>query len=430
MTTLKSATRANSKQAPAKKRSAGRPSNREQRREELIRKATLLFNERGISGTSLSHLAEDLGIARASVYHYIKSRDELVFQCYKAACEATALDLSAAEKAGNGFEQIIAFMKLTLTPDRAPVAVLTEVNSLNPNIANIICDMNNANIARIMDMITLGQGDGSIRANDPLIVSQSIGGMLAWAQLLPLWTFKRNAVEIRKRAADTLEELLTHGLSVDRSTPFDTHLVAADCEDQFTNIFDPEQAAAMKYQMVLKTASILFNQNGVEATSIDQIADRIGVTKGVLYHYFDDKSDLIKQCYERSFDLYDRFIRVAQGVDGNALDVLQTNTHLNIQAQTDRIAPLMPQPGFGSLPPKIKTRLTQKARSQNQALAKMLDQAVQDGIARPYSSGMVTHICAGAIGWIPKWLPENNTFKPFEISDKISDLFRFGLRAD
>ncbi len=378
----------------------------------------------------MSQLAEDLGIARASVYHYIKSRDELVFQCYKAACEATARDLDEAEKAGNGFEQVIAFLKLTLTPDRAPVAVLTEVNSLNPSIANIICDMNNANIARLMEMISLGQRDGSIRTGDALIVGQSIGGMLAWAQLLPLWTFKRNTIDIRKRAADTMEELLTHGLSIDRSTPFETYLQASDSEDQFTNIFDPEQAAAMKYQMVLKTASILFNQNGVEATSIDQIADRIGVTKGVLYHYFDDKSDLIKQCYERSFDLYDRFIRAAQGVDGNALDILQTNTHLNIQAQTSRIAPLMPQPGFGSLQAKVRTRLTQKSRNQNQALAKMLDQAVHDGIARPYRSGMLTHICAGAIGWIPKWLPENNTFKPFEIADKISNLFRFGLRAD
>ncbi|MEM9571353.1 MAG: TetR/AcrR family transcriptional regulator [Pseudomonadota bacterium] len=396
----------------------------------MISKATLLFNERGISGTSLSHLAEDLGIARASVYHYIESRDELVFQCYQAACETSSRDLDAAEKAGNGFEQIMEFVRLTLTPDRPPVAVLTEVNSLNPAIASIICDQNNSNIARLVNILETGEKDGSIRTNDATISSQSIGGMLAWAQLLPLWTFKRRDAEIRERATETLIEILTHGLSVDRSTPFETHLLAADCEDQFTNIFDPEQAAAMKYQMVLKTASILFNQNGVEATSIDQIADRIGVTKGVLYHYFDDKSDLIKQCYERSFVLYDRFIQAAEGVEGNALDILQTNTHLNIQAQTSRIAPLMPQPGFGSLPEKTRKRLTLKARDQNQALGKMLDQAIEDGIARPYQSGLVTHICAGAIGWIPKWLPENNTYKPFEIADKISDMFRFGLKAE
>ncbi len=430
MSSLKSPTKELEQKSSGKKRSAGRPSNRDKRREELIGKATLLFNERGISGTSLSRLAEDLGIARASVYHYIKSRDELVFQCYQAACETTARDLDVAEKAGTGFEQVKAFVELTLTPDRAPVAVLTEVNSLNPAIANLICEQNDSNISRLIDIIKTGERDGSIRTIDAKILSQSIGGMLAWAQLLPLWTFSRRDVEIRRRATEAIMDLLTTGLAVDRSTPFETHLLATDSEDQFTNIFDPEQAAAMKYQIVLKTASILFNQNGVEATSIDQIADRIGVTKGVLYHYFDDKSDLIKQCYERSFELYDRFIRAAESVDGNALDILQTNTHLNIQAQTSRVAPLMPQPGFGSLAPKARKRLTLKARNQNQTLAKMLDRAIDEGIAKPYQSGLITHICAGAIGWIPKWLPENNTYKPFEIADKISDLIRFGLRAD
>lgn len=430
MTKAKSALETDLRESTPKKKSAGRPSNREKRREELIERATLLFNERGISGTSLGQLAEELGIARASVYHYIDSRDELVFQCYRNACEWTARDLDSAEKAGTGFEQIIEFVKHTLTPDRAPVAVLTEVNSLNPKIARMICTLNDANIARLSEFVKNGEKDGSIRSIDATILGQSIGGMLAWAQLLPLWTYNRKASEIRAMATETTIDLLTHGLATDRSTPFENHALATDCEDRFTNIFDPEQAAAMKYEMVLKTASTLFNRNGVEATSIDQIADKIGVTKGVLYHYFDDKSDLIKQCYERSFDLYDRFIDAAESVDGNALDALQTNTHLNLQAQTNGIAPLMPQPGFGSLPDSTRERLTLKSRQQNQALAKILDKAIEDGLARRFRSGLAVHICAGAIGWIPKWLAEDNTYRPFEISDKITDLVRFGIGAN
>ena len=138
---------------------------------------------------------------------------------------------------------------------------------------------------------------------------------------------------------------------------------------------------------------------------------------------------MIKRCYERTFDLYDRFIDAAQTTSGTSLDIVQANTHLNIQAQTGKIAPLMPQPGCGSLPKPTRKRLLKRARLQNESLAIILDQAIKDGIARPFRSQLVTHIGAGAIGWIPKWLPEENTYKPFEISDKITDLFRFGLRA-
>ena len=414
---------------PVKKRSAGRPSNRGKRREELLAKATLLFNERGISGTSLGLLAEELGIARASVYHYIDSRDELVFQCYKSSCEWTSRDLEQAETESTGYERVIEFVRLTLTPDRDPVAALTEVNSLSAPIAKIICQMNDKNIAHLARFISEGEKDGSIRIGDAMLMSQSIGGMLAWAQLLPLWTYKRKASEMRAMAAETIVALLETGLSVDRSNPFENQLLATDFETQYTNIFDPDQAAAMRNEVVLKTASGLFSRNGVEATSIDEIAEKIGVTKGVLYHYFEDKSDLIKRCYERTFDLYDRFIDAAQTTSGTSLDIVQANTHLNIQAQTGKIAPLMPQPGFGSLPKPTRNRLLKRARLQNESLAIILDQAIKDGIARPFRSQLVTHIGAGAIGWIPKWLPEENTYKPFEISDKITDLFRFGLRA-
>lgn len=419
--------------APRKKKakkSAGRPSNHRKRREELITKATRRFNERGISGTSLGQLAEEIGIARASIYHYIDSRTELVFQCYNQSCLVTAKDLDMSAKAENGLERVIAFINLTLTPDRPAVAVLTEVNSLDPEIASVICDMNNANMSRLAMFLEDGYRDGSIRQCDSTVVSHAIGGMLAWAQLLPLWTYKRRASDIRARARDTLVDLLTHGLAIDRETAFECKLSATDLEDQFTNIFDPDQAAAMKLQSVLKTASRLFNRNGVEAISIDQIAETIGVTKGVLYHYFEDKSDLITQCYERSFELYDRFIDAANSINGSALDIVQTNTHLNIQAQTGNISPLMPQPGFGSLYKATRERLTAKAKQQNQALARILDSAIADGVARECRSELVTHICAGAIGWIPKWLTDKSAYGPFEIADKISSLLRFGLKAE
>jgi AcrR family transcriptional regulator len=75
------------------------------RREELTRTAARLFAERGYHGTSLADLAEALGMQKASLYHHIDSKEDLLWEVARAGAEAfhAALDdipegLPAVEK--------------------------------------------------------------------------------------------------------------------------------------------------------------------------------------------------------------------------------------------------------------------------------------------------------------------------------------------
>lgn len=47
-------------------------------------------------------------------------------------------------------------------------------------------------------------------------------------------------------------------------------------------------------QAILEAAIPLFNENGYESTSIEQIAKQAGVGKGTVYSYFQTKKDIIK----------------------------------------------------------------------------------------------------------------------------------------
>jgi AcrR family transcriptional regulator len=46
-------------------------------------------------------------------------------------------------------------------------------------------------------------------------------------------------------------------------------------------------------QLVLDTAQRLFNQHGYDATSLQMIADEMGVTKAAVYYYFPTKSEIL-----------------------------------------------------------------------------------------------------------------------------------------
>lgn len=61
----------------------------------------------------------------------------------------------------------------------------------------------------------------------------------------------------------------------------------------------PEVATAALPDRLLEVATRLFARQGFEGTSVAQIVEAAGVTKGALYHYFDSKDDLLHEIYAR-----------------------------------------------------------------------------------------------------------------------------------
>ncbi len=55
-----------------------------------------------------------------------------------------------------------------------------------------------------------------------------------------------------------------------------------------------EQIRSQSIDKILDAAFTLIAQNGYESTSISQIAKLAGVSKGLMYNYFDSKEDLLK----------------------------------------------------------------------------------------------------------------------------------------
>lgn len=403
---------------------------RKEKRDRLIQGATVLFNSQGISAISIAEIAEELGLARASVYHYVKDRADLVYQCYIRSCEQMADDLLEAAAEPNGLARLCQFIELALTPDRQPLAVLSEINSLDSSIADIVRNAHDRNIATLRRFIRMGTDDGSIRRCDDEVIAQAIFGMLSWSQLLPDWSGKgRRPTSVRSDAMAALVGVISDGLAIDHNRPFQCSVSVEAFHQVPGDVFNREQASKSKTERVLEVASQLFNRHGIDATSLDEITLELGVTKGVLYHYLEDKSDLVTKCYERALGLHDRFIELAKAQGSNGLEMALINAHLNIQAKASALSPLMPQPGFGSLPEQNRQRFLKVARRQNKSIASFLDEGIAANLVRPCRAALVTHLCAGAFGWIPKWRSTDDHRSAIGIADAICDALFYGLRV-
>jgi AcrR family transcriptional regulator len=57
-----------------------------------------------------------------------------------------------------------------------------------------------------------------------------------------------------------------------------------------------------KIELIMETSLELFAENGYHATSISQIAEKAGISKGLMYNYFESKKVLLEALITHGFD--------------------------------------------------------------------------------------------------------------------------------
>ena len=72
---------------------------------------------------------------------------------------------------------------------------------------------------------------------------------------------------------------------------------------------------------LLSTAMALFTQFGYDKTSVQMITDKVGVAKGLFYHYFDSKIDLLQKLATWQADTFWETLPThASEMEGGALE--------------------------------------------------------------------------------------------------------------
>jgi AcrR family transcriptional regulator len=76
-------------------------------------------------------------------------------------------------------------------------------------------------------------------------------------------------------------------------------------------------------QEVVEAAVKLFSEKGYASTSVQDLADELGMLKGSLYYYIDTKETLLKRIFENSHDEVSEIAERHRSQDGPALERLR-----------------------------------------------------------------------------------------------------------
>jgi AcrR family transcriptional regulator len=183
----------------------------ELQKDRMLREAARCFNQKGYSGTSLRDVAKGLGLTDAALYYYVKNKEELVYLCYLRAGDVgrDAMDRAIAE-GRNGLDTVQGYLRFHLeamTGDQGPIAIMSEIPSLDPEHREQILDISRRHSARFETLLEGGIGDGSIAPCDVRMTGNAIMGALNW---VPKW-FHGDAAVAAQVIAE-FPEILSSGL--------------------------------------------------------------------------------------------------------------------------------------------------------------------------------------------------------------------------
>jgi TetR/AcrR family transcriptional regulator, cholesterol catabolism regulator len=184
-------------------------------------------------------------------------------------------------------------------------------------------------------------------------------------------------------------------------------------------------------QEILRAAARLFQQQGYDATSMNDVAAALKLSKGGLYHHFQSKDEILFHIMSHAMEITEeRVINVVRRIDASSLagteERLRTLIRLHIQvvlSPEDREITVMLHENH-PLPPALRRKINGRKKDY----VHFVEHLVADVQRKRNSPASVTPRAAafalvGMINWIYQWYKPDGPLNGESIVYQFTDIF-------
>jgi len=153
--------------------------------DEALRSATNIFFSKGFHATSIEDVARDVGMLKGSLYYYIKSKDDLLFQLLMAGIEDgdayIAQQIDVTRDPVEQLERAVRAQINYIIQNKVPFGLfLHEFDSLSGKRQHKLISVMSRYNSRFVDLVRRGQEQGKLMEGEPWIIVNGILGMCNW----------------------------------------------------------------------------------------------------------------------------------------------------------------------------------------------------------------------------------------------------------
>jgi AcrR family transcriptional regulator len=182
-------------------------------------------------------------------------------------------------------------------------------------------------------------------------------------------------------------------------------------------------------QDILRTAARLFQQRGYDATSMNDVAAALKLSKGGLYHHFQSKDEMLFHIMNHALDITEeRVVKVVRGIQGPE-ERLRTLIKLHIEvvlSVRDREVTVMLHENH-PLPPSLRKQINQRKKDYIHFVEGLIaDVQRVKGSKGPVTARAAALALLGMINWIYQWYKPEGRLQAQDLVPQYTELLFAG----
>jgi len=177
---------------------------------------------------------------------------------------------------------------------------------------------------------------------------------------------------------------------------------------------------------ILHAALRAFRDKGYHATTLEDIADQLGVRKAALYHYFPDKEALLYDCHAAGLAEVHRHVAEAR-TQVSARERLAFLIREHVRVMTETLAGSSLAFEVSALSPAHRAEVIDARDRYEHALRDVIAQGIAAGEFHDVDPKIPVFAILGAINWIARWYRPEGSFHAAELGQQFADQLVGGL---
>ncbi|SFT50552.1 transcriptional regulator, TetR family [Geodermatophilus amargosae] len=180
---------------------------------------------------------------------------------------------------------------------------------------------------------------------------------------------------------------------------------------------------------LLDVAVAVFNERGYDATSMEELAARLGITKSAIYHHVTGKVELLRLALDRALDALFAVTEEPQAVTGRAIDRLEHVVRGSVRvlaAELPFVTLLLRVRGNSP----VEEAALARRREFDRIVTDLVRAAEEEGDVRPDVDPAVTsRLLFGTVNSLTEWFRPGGALSADALADALVATAFEGLRA-
>lgn len=189
---------------------------------------------------------------------------------------------------------------------------------------------------------------------------------------------------------------------------------------------------ALREESILQAAAACFGEQGYRATTLETVAERLGISRVTLYRYCPSKEELLIRVFERSIAIFQRGLRQICAQDVPPEEKVRQIIRHQVRLMADHrnfLSVFFSEEG--NLPPEMAQRARTERRAYDALIEEVIREGVEAGRLAPLPPKLLSFALLGMCNWLYQWYQPDGPLSADEVARIFITLAEHGyLRGD